>query len=131
MPFFFFVWSTNVRVLSKLDLRTTLISHLSVMFSIVVSDPPPDFILTILFLLSFPKPQFSSVAQSCLTLCDPMNGITPGLSVHHQLLEFTQTHLHQVRDAIQPSHPLSSPSPPAPNLPSIRVFSNESTLHMR
>ena len=59
--------------------------------------------------------QFSSVAQSCLTLCDPMNCNTPGLPVHHQLPEFTQTHVHQVSDAIQPSHPLSSPSPPAPN----------------
>ena len=59
--------------------------------------------------------QFSSVAQSCLTLCDPMNCSTPGLPVHHQLPEFTQTHIHQVGDAIQPSHPLSSPSPPAPN----------------
>ena len=59
--------------------------------------------------------QFNSVTQSCLTLCDPMNCKTPGLPVHHQLLEFTQTHAHQVNDAIQPSHPLSSPSPPAPN----------------
>ena len=59
--------------------------------------------------------QFSSVAQLCLTLCNPMNCCTPGLPVHHQLLEFTQTHVHQVGDAIQPSHPLSSPSPPAPN----------------
>ena len=59
--------------------------------------------------------QFSSVAQLCPTLCDPMNHSTPGLPVHHQLLEFTQTHVHQVGDAIQPSHPLSSPSPPAPN----------------
>ena len=59
--------------------------------------------------------QFSSVAQSCLTLCDPMNRSTPGLPVHHQPLEFTQTHIHRVSDAIQPSHPLSSPSPPAPN----------------
>ena len=59
--------------------------------------------------------QFSSVTQSCRTLCDPMNRSTPGLPVHHQLLEFTQTHIHQVSDAIQPSHPLSSPSPPAPN----------------
>ena len=59
--------------------------------------------------------QFSSVAQSCPTLCDPMNCSTPGLPVHHQLLEFTQIHVPQVGDAIQPSHPLSSPSPPAPN----------------
>ena len=59
--------------------------------------------------------QFSSVTQSCPTLCDPMNHSTPGLPVHHQLPEFTQTHVHRVSDAIQPSHPLSSPSPPAPN----------------
>ena len=59
--------------------------------------------------------QFSPVAQSCPTLCDPMNRSTPGLPVHHQLPEITQTHVHQVGDAIQPSHPLSSPSPPAPN----------------
>ena len=59
--------------------------------------------------------QFSSVAQSCPTLCDPMSRSTPGLPVHHQLREFTQTHVHRVSDAIQPSHPLSSPSPPAPN----------------
>ena len=59
--------------------------------------------------------QFSSVAQLCPTLWDPMNCSTPGLPVHHQLLEFTQTHVHWVSDAIQPSHPLSSPSPPAPN----------------
>jgi len=59
--------------------------------------------------------QFSSVTQSCPTLCDPMNRSTPGLPVHHQLPEFTQTHIQGVSDAIQPSHPLSSPSPPAPN----------------
>ena len=59
--------------------------------------------------------QFSSVAQSCLTLCDPMNHSTPGLPVRHPLQEFTQTHVHWVGDAIQPSHPLSSPSPSAPN----------------
>ena len=59
--------------------------------------------------------QFSSVAQLCPTLCDPMNRSTPGLPVHYQLPEFTQTHIHRVSDAIQPSHPLSSPSPPASN----------------
>ena len=64
---------------------------------------------------SYVSVQFSSVAQSCPTLCDPMNRSTPGLPVHHQLLEFTQTHVHRVGDAIQPSHPLSSPSPPAPS----------------
>ena len=59
--------------------------------------------------------QFSSVAQSCPTLCDPMNCSMPGLPVHHQLLESTQTHIHLVGDAIQPSHPLLSPSAPAPS----------------
>ena len=59
--------------------------------------------------------QFSSVAQSCPTLCDPMNRSAPGLPVHHKLPESTQTHVHRVSDAIQPSHPLLSPSPPAPN----------------
>ena len=75
--------------------------------------------------------QFSSVAQSCPTLCDPMNHSMPGLPVHHKLPEFTQTHVHWVSDAIQPSHPLAPLLllPPIP--PSIRVFSNESALHMR
>ena len=59
--------------------------------------------------------QFSSVAQWCPTLCDAVSHSTPALPVHHQLQEFTQTHIHRVSDAIQPSHPLSSPSPPAPN----------------
>ena len=59
--------------------------------------------------------QFSSVAQSCLILCHPMNCSMPGLPVNHKLPEFTQSHVHRVGDAIQPSHPLSSPSPPAPN----------------
>ena len=72
----------------------------------------------------------SSVAQSCPTLCDPMNHSTPGLPVHHQLPESTQTHVHRVGDAIQPSHPLSSPSP-AFSLPRIRVFANYSVLHIR
>ena len=73
----------------------------------------------------------SEVVQSCPTLCDPMNCSMPGLPVHHQLPEFTQTHVHLVGDAIQPSHPLSSLLllPPIP--PSIRVFSNESALRVR
>ena len=76
--------------------------------------------------------QFSSVAQSCLTLCDPMNRSTPGLPVHHQLLEFTQTHVHWVSDVSQPSHPLLSPSPPASNLSQHQgLFSNESALRIR
>ena len=67
------------------------------------------------YLLESASVQFSSVTQSCPTLCNPMNRSTPSLPVHHQLPEFTQAHVHQVSDAIQPSHPLSSPSPPAPN----------------
>ena len=74
--------------------------------------------------------QFSSVAQSCPTLCNPMNRSIPGLPVHQQLLEFTQTHVW-VGDAVQPSHPLSSLLLLPPVLPSIRVFSSESTLHIR
>ena len=70
---------------------------------------------------------FSSVAQSCPTLCDPMNRSTPGLPVYHHLPEFTQTHVHRVSDAIQPSHPLLPPS----IFSSIRGFSNESALCMR
>ena len=75
--------------------------------------------------------QFSSVAQSCPTLCNPMNLSMAGLPVHHQLPEFTQTHIHRVSDAIQPPHPLRPLLllPPIP--PNIRVFSNESTLRMR
>ena len=65
--------------------------------------------------IELPSVQFSSVAQSCPTLCDPMNWSMPGLPVYHQLLEFTETHIHRVSDAIQPSHPLSSPSPPSSN----------------
>ena len=82
----------------------------------------PFFNWVVCFLLSYKKffvyrgVQFRSVAQSCPTLCDPMNCSTPGLPVHHQRPEFTQTHVHWVSDAIQPSHPLSSPSPPAFNL---------------
>ena len=69
---------------------------------------------------TFSSVQFSSVAQSCPTLFDSMNCSTPGLPVHHQLLEFTQTHVHRVSDAIQPSHPLSLPCPPDPNPPQHR-----------
>ena len=81
--------------------------------------------------VQFSSVQFISVTLSCPTLCDLMNHSMPGLPVHHQLPEFTQTHVHRIGDAIQASHPLSSPFllPPIP--PSIRVFSNESTLRMR
>ena len=75
--------------------------------------------------------QFSSVTQLCRTLQDPMNCSMPGLLVHYQLPEPTQTHVHWVGDAIQPSHPELSPSPPALIFPSIRDFSNESALRIR
>ena len=86
-----------------------------------IKDQPKGFILQNLYGLFLfhglkKKLQFNSVAQSCPTLCNPMNCSTPGLPVHHhQLPEFIQTHVHQVGDAIWPSHPLSSPSPPVPN----------------
>ena len=75
--------------------------------------------------------QFSSVTQSCPTLCDPMDCTTPGLPVHHQLPEFSQTHVHWVGDAIQSFHPLLAPSPPTFNLSRIKVISNESVLCIR
>ena len=75
--------------------------------------------------------QFSSVAQLYLTLCDPMDWSTPGLSVHQQLLDFTQTHVDLVSNAIQPYHPLSSPCPLPSIFPKIRAFSNESVLRIR
>ena len=78
----------------------------------------------------FSSVKFSSVAQSCVTLCDPMDCSTPGLPVHHQLPESTQTHAHRVGDAIQPSHPLVSPSPPALNLSQHQgLFQWASSLH--
>ena len=74
--------------------------------------------------------QFSSVTQSCPILCNPMNHSSPGLPVHHQLPEFTQTHVHQVGDAIQPSHPLSSPSAPAPSPSQIQsLFQGVNSSH--
>ena len=85
----------------------------------VVTDPEPDIIECdvnwALRSIQFSSVQFSSVAQPYPTLCDPRNPSIPGLPIHHQLLELTQTHVHQVGDAIQPSYPLSSPSPPAPD----------------
>ena len=73
----------------------------------------------------------SVVTQSCPTLCNPMDCSTPGFPVHHQLLELAQTHVHRVGDAIQPSHPLSSPSPLPSIFPSIRVLSSKLALHIR
>ena len=98
---------------------------------ISINIPNSYLYLSNLTWLQFSSVQFSAVAQSCPTLCEPMNRSTPGLPVHHQLQESTQTHVHWVSDAIQPSHPLSSPSPPALNLSQHRVFSNESALHIR
>ena len=80
---------------------------------------------------AFSSVQFSSVAQSCMTLCDPMDCSTPGLPVYHQLLEFTHTHVHWVNGVIQPSHPLLSPSPPAFNLSEHQSLLNESALHIQ
>ena len=73
----------------------------------------------------------ASVTQSCLTFCNPMDCSMPGFPVHHQLLEFTHTHVHQVGDAIQPSHPLSSPSPPTFNLSQHQGILKESVLRIR
>ena len=80
---------------------------------------------------AFIQRHISSVAQSCPVLCDPMDYSTPGFPTHHQLLELAPTHVHRVSEAIQPSHPLSSPYPPPSIFPSIRVFSNESVLCIR
>ena len=99
---FLFDFNTPTRF-HQLHLCTPKMVHFSVV---------PDFLIQRIF-CNFRM--FSSVAQLCPTLCNPMNCSTPGLPVHHQLPEFTQTHVHRVSDAIQPSHPLSSPSPHAPN----------------
>ena len=106
--FLFFFLNTAVVVFTSCSL---LISGCSYSISLII-----NFIAKLLCVMYFSRTyQIRSVAQSCLTLCDPMNRSMPGLPVHQQLLEFTQTHVHRVGDVIQPSHPLSSPSPPAPN----------------
>ena len=93
---------------------------------------PPQVGTTAIIGSRLPTDDTSSVQLlMCPTPCDPMNRSTPGLPVPHQLLEFTQTHVHRVCDAIQPSHPHSSPSPPAPNPSQHQSLSNESTLLMR
>ena len=93
----------------------------------------PPWVSSFLYHLLFPQfssVQFSSIAQSCLTISDPMDCSSPGLPVHHQFSELTQTHVHWISEAIQPSHPLSSPSPTF-NFSSIKVFSNESVLRIK
>ena len=108
-----------------LDLSTWLFFRLKLLLLWIISNiyrsreknivNPGVPIIQFPYYKAFCSVQFSLVAQSCPTLCDPMNRSTPGLPVHHHLPEFTQTNIHWVGDAIQPSHPLSSPSPPAPN----------------
>ena len=105
MFWMFLIWEAFLTT----QLKSGLVSHLQLLSLLVLR-------------------QFSSVAQPCLTLCDPMNHSTPGLPVVHQLPELTQTHVHWVSDAIQPSHPLSSPSSPALNLSQHQVFSYKSAL---
>ena len=101
---FIWIWLLNMNKLSFLNL--CIIKFLL---------SPTGLVSQNLSSVQFSSVQFSSVAQSCPTLCDPMDHSTPGLPVHYQLPEFTQTHVHRVSNAIQPAHPLSSPSPPAPN----------------
>ena len=101
-----------------------MISHVILICSSKISDVIYLFMYHVCVL-------FSSATQSCPTLCNPMNCSMPDLPAHHQLLEFTQTHVHWVGDAIQPSHPLSSPLLPPSIFSSIRVFSNESVLLIR
>ena len=102
-------------LISWLQSPSTVILEAKKRKSVTTSTFPPSICHEVMEPDAISTVQFSSVAQSCLTLCDPMNRSTPGLPVHHQLPEFIQTHDHRVSDAIQPSHPLSSPSPPAPN----------------
>ena len=94
--------------------KVSILWH-SAFFTIKLSHPYVTTGKTIALTRHYAVDQIRSVTQSCPTLSDPMNRSTPGLPVHHQLPEFTQTHVCQVSDAIQPSHPLSSPSPPEPN----------------
>ena len=106
-------YSINIEMLELSVSLTLLLFLVQTMYHFLTRDV--IHILCLPFIVGLTSVQFSSVAQSCPTLCNLMNRSTPGLPVHHQLPEFTQTHVHQVSDAIQPSHPLLSPSPPAPN----------------
>ena len=114
--------------ISSLILCLTEQSHCPSVLPVYAFLPHPRLLPTTdLFMVSI---QFSSATQSYPTLCNPMDCSTPGFSVHHQLPGFTQTHVHWVSDAIQPSHPLSSPSPPAFNLPQHQgLFQGVSSSH--
>ena len=106
---FIFIIMFLIRTLKIYPLSELLCIHISVNYRLY------DVHLRYLGSFTCISDQIRSVAQSCPTLCNPMNCSRPGLPIHHQLPEFTQTHIHRVSDVIQPSHPLSSPSPPAPN----------------
>ena len=104
-------WAITVIMFQSGDFLT-FISSMFVSWHSIIEN---NFLLSLIQCVCITSYQIRSVTQSCLTLCDPMNRSTPSLPVHYQLPELTQTHVHRVSDAIQPSHPLSSPSPPAPN----------------
>ena len=113
----------SLRLSSVLFILFTLFCSSEVISNILSSSSLIHFSASdILLLIPSSSVQFSSVAQSCLTLCDPMNCSTPGLPVHHQLLEFAQIHVHRVSDAIQPSHPLSSFSSCPQSFPASESF---------
>ena len=117
----FFCFSLHLLCKSRMNFVLLLLRFIYSIMEKTNLQVQSSFILLFLLLLlvyliiSYVSDQIRSVAQSCPTLCDPMNRSMPGLPVHHQHPEFTETHVHRVRDAIQPSHPLSSPSPLAPN----------------
>ena len=136
----FFAWGKRLAFnahqrgwqISKLGLTVTKVKGMNIWATSVSHDRPCTILKATLSPPHCPWTLFSSVTQLCPTLCNPMDCSTPSFPVLHQLLfELALTHVHWVGDAIQPSHPLSSPSPPALNLPSIRVFSNESALCIR
>ena len=107
-------WNFEVKMFPELICIKHLINHWKMDMEVLLLNSSTRR-HSLLFKIIHSTVQFSSVARSCLTLCDPMNHSVPGLPVHHQLPEFTQTRIHRVSDTIQPSHPPSSPSPPAPN----------------
>ena len=108
-------WSFSFSISPPMNIQDSFPLGLAALISLLSKGLSRDPLVSILCLSGY-SIQFSSISQSCPTLCNPMNRSTPGLPVHHQLPEFTQTHVHRVSDAIQPSHPLSSPYPPAFNI---------------